>query len=70
VTPVIYLHNDDNICVAARNLDKGDKIQVNGTTITLPQAVNIGHKIAIAEIGAQQRVLKYGQTIGFTTETV
>ena len=70
MTPVIHLHHDDNICVAARNLDEGDEIHVNGTTIKLPQAVKIGHKIAIAPIAAQQRVLKYGQTIGFTTDQV
>ena len=67
---VIYLHHDDNICVAAQNLDAGEKIQVNGSPLTLAQPIKIGHKIAVAPIGKQQRVLKYGQTIGFTTEDV
>jgi altronate hydrolase len=67
---VIYLHPNDNICVAARNLAGGTPIDVAGHKITLSGAVKIGHKIAVEAIGNGQPVLKYGQTIGFTTETV
>lgn len=64
---VVYLHRDDNICVAARNLDAGTTITVAGQSIQLPQAIRIGHKIAVSPIAAQDAVRKYGQIIGFAT---
>lgn len=64
---VVYLHPSDNICVAARNLDAGTRITVEGQSIELPKAIRIGHKIAVRPIGPQDAVRKYGQIIGFAT---
>ncbi len=67
---VVHLHPADNIVVAARSLDAGESIQVAGRTVTLAEPIRLGHKVAVAPIGKGQRVLKYGQTIGVTTEAV
>jgi altronate hydrolase len=67
---VIHLHADDNICIAARNLDAGTTLDVGGRVLTLSSLVRIGHKIAVEPIAKNQPVRKYGQIIGFTTETV
>lgn len=64
---VVYLHPQDNLCVAARNLDAGETLRVAGETIKLARAVKLGHKIAVRPIEPQGRALKYGQTIGFAT---
>jgi len=64
---VVHLHPQDNICVAARNLDAGQTLRVAGESLRLACAVKIGHKIAVRPIAAQGRVLKYGQTIGCAT---
>ncbi len=66
----VYLHPDDNICVATRRLESGEQISAGGRQVTLSAAVNLGHKIALQPIATGQRVLKYGQTIGFTTRDV
>ena len=67
---VIYLHPRDNVCVAARDLDKGTKLSVGGRDVTLTERVRLGHKIALETIKQGQPATKYGQTIGFATEEI
>jgi altronate hydrolase len=70
VVDVVFLHTDDNVCVAARNLEAGTQLSVDGYTCTLSSPIKLGHKIALRPIGLGHRVLKYGQTIGVTTKDV
>ncbi len=67
---VVYLHPDDNLCVAIRNLAAGTKISAGGRTATLSGAVRLGHKIALEPIAQGGRAVKYGQTIGFATQAI
>jgi arabinonate dehydratase len=67
---VVYLHAADNVCVAARDLPAGAAVTAGTHTVELSEPVRLGHKIALANIPTGQRVVKYGQTIGFTTEDV
>jgi len=68
--PVIYLHPDDNVCVATRTIDAGTNLNVGGRTITVQQSVRLGHKIAVQNIGRDEPVKKYGQTIGFAASDI
>ena len=68
-TEVIHLHSDDNICVAAQNLPQGTEMSVGGGVPTA-EPIPLGHKVAIAAISKGERVLKYGQTIGFATKSI
>ena len=65
---VVFLHPDDNVCVAARNLEAGTELAVDGRTCTLSCPVKLGHKIALYPISEGHRVLKYGQAIGVTIQ--
>src|SRR5687767_14567574 len=67
---VVFLHPDDNVCIAARNLAAGEEISVAGNTVRLKEAIKLGHKVAILPIGKDQRVLRYGQTMGATTKAI
>jgi altronate hydrolase len=67
---VVLLHAADNVCVAARDLPKGATISAGDREVTLVEPVRLGHKISLTAIDRGQRVIKYGQTIGFTTEAV
>src|SRR5262245_4194601 len=66
----VFLHPDDNTCVAARTLHAGTEVNAGGRTVTLSEPVRLGHKIALAPIPSGRRVLKYGQTIGFATADI
>jgi len=66
----IFLNPSDNICVAARNLPAGGEVACGPHRVKLAEDVRLGHKIALARVPAGERILKYGQTIGFTTQEI
>ena len=66
----VYLHSDDNLCVAARHLELGEEISVGGESLRLAEPVRLGHKLAVRAIREGERVKKYGQTIGFATRDI
>lgn len=67
---VIWLHSDDNICVAARRLESGNTVTVAGRKVTLREPIKLGHKLAITPIAQGQFVRKYGQIIGQATTAI
>ena len=62
--PLLLLHPDDNILVARRDIAAGERVELDGETFTIPNAVELGHKLARRDIAADARVLKYGAPIG------
>ena len=62
--PLLLLHPDDNILVARRDIAAGERVELDGETITIPNAVELGHKLARRDMAADARVLKYGAPIG------
>jgi altronate hydrolase len=69
-TDAVFLHPDDNICVAARNLAASESLDIAKTTFQLAEPVRIGHKIAVCPIRKGQHVRKYGQIIGQATSNI
>jgi len=67
---VILLHPDDNICVAARNIEDGDTISVQGSDFKSRGPIRLGHKIATRATAKGEPIRKYGQIIGLLTEAV
>ena len=63
----VHLHPSDNIFVAARNLETGERVTVGGLNVELAESIRIGHKIAVRRIAAGESVLKYGHSIGSAT---
>src|SRR6516162_8305211 len=66
-SPVIFLHPDDNIAVAARDVPAGAEVGANGCIVTAREGVDLGHKLATRAIARGAPVRKFGQTIGFAT---
>lgn len=67
---VVLIHPADNVAVAVRNLPAALSITAGERSVTLSSAVNMGHKIALDAIANGQRVVRYGQTIGFATADI
>jgi hypothetical protein len=70
LTPLLLLHPDDNILVARRDIAAGERVQLDGETVVIPAAVELGHKLARRALPAESRVLKYGAPIGSLTLAV
>ncbi|MEX2174515.1 MAG: altronate dehydratase family protein [Pirellulaceae bacterium] len=70
MTDAVYLHPDDNLCVAARNLEQGQRLDIAGASLRLGDEIRIGHKIAVRSIERGDFVRKYGQIIGLATKPI
>ena len=62
--PLLLLHPDDNILVARRDIAAGERVEIDGESISMPAAIELGHKLARRALAADTRVLKYGAPIG------
>lgn len=62
--PLLLLHPDDNILVARRDIAAGERVELDGESIEVPAAVELGHKLARRALAPGTRVLKYGAPIG------
>jgi altronate hydrolase len=63
--PVLFhIHPADNVAAALRDLRGGEELPLNGTVLTAREDIPRGHKIALRDIGAGEKVFKYGLPIG------
>ncbi len=60
----IHIHPADNVVVAARPVEAGARLRLDGTTIEVAADVPAGHKIATVDLRAGDHVVKYGHVIG------
>ncbi len=56
--------------IATSNIPKGKTISVGGEEITTTEPIQLGHKISTSTIAKGEPILKFGQIIGFATETI
>src|SRR6266571_678803 len=70
--PAFLVHRaGDDVAVAVRDIDPGD---VTGAylasgerlQVSVREAIPLGHKIALRDLAAEERVTEYGVTIGLT----
>lgn len=67
---LIILSGTDNVAVARQAIGKGEFIRVNGETVRVSSFVGIGHKIALCDIAAGEKIRKYGVPIGSATAQI
>ncbi len=67
---LIQIHPKDNVGVLPRSLEAGDAITVSDQTVVLKESMGLGHKFALQPLDAGDKVLKYGVSIGSTTQAV
>lgn len=65
---------NDNVVTAVADCDAGDKITVKFQSdqrqYVCNQPVPFGHKIAITDVKAGEKVIKYGQPIGAASKDI
>ena len=64
---LLRLHADDNVLVAARTLDAGERLVLGATVVSTAVRIALGHKIAATAIAQGAKVIKYGVPIGSAT---
>ncbi len=73
MTRAIVLHRDDNVATLLADSEAGQDCTLEGEvegTLRLADAVHFGHKVALRDIAAGDKVIKYGAPIGGTTQPI
>lgn len=68
VSSVLHLSPVDDVVVALRDLQPGDRL--GGLAVTCRSAIPRGHKVAIRDVSVGEPVRKYGEVIGYATEKI
>jgi len=66
----IVISGADNVATALEAIDAGRTIQAGASTVTAAEAIPRGHKIALRDIRAGDRVVKYGSAIGTASSNI
>lgn len=67
---IIKIHSLDNVAVALRDLEEGERVSIAGQDLVLKQPVGRGHKFALQPLAVNELVMKYGLPIGHATQPV
>ncbi|MCX2734837.1 MULTISPECIES: UxaA family hydrolase [unclassified Bacillus (in: firmicutes)] len=67
---VIKIHKNDNVLLAMRHFNKGERLHTDGLTIEVKDPVKRGHKIALQTIEENGSIIKYGFSIGRATRRI
>jgi|GEM_PF-131258 len=67
---LIVLAPQDNVAVVREAISAGEELAVSGRAVTMKTRIAAGHKIARCDIGAGDRILKYGAPIGSATRPI
>lgn len=66
----LRLHPDDNVVVLKRTVKPGAEVASGAESLTAGAIIPAGHKLAVRAIAAGERIIKYGQTIGFARTAI
>ncbi|HZC38058.1 MAG TPA: altronate dehydratase family protein [Sphingomicrobium sp.] len=66
----IRVHASDNVGVALRPLEPGERVEIAGSQLTISDAIEQGHKFALDDIGADAIVRKFAWPIGRATSRI
>ena len=67
---LLQLAPTDNVGVLVKTLAAGEALKVGETTVTMPERIGLGHKIALRAISAGEKIIKYGVPIGSATRAI
>jgi altronate hydrolase len=67
---VIRLNPSDNVAIARVPLAAGQAVRVGGIELTLRDAIAAGHKLALRDIAAGEKILRYGHPMGRASRAI
>ena len=66
----IRIADQDNVAIALRPIAAREPVRVDGDTIEARQEIPAGHKLALADVGVDEQIIKYGVPIGLATAPI
>ena len=69
-SPLLRMTPRDNVAVALKRLNAGDRAHVDGCDVEVAELIPFGHKVALSAIQVGGGVIKYGEIIGWATSPI
>lgn len=66
----IRIHENDNVIVALKEIEKGTKVVIDNAEVAAKETIPAGHKMAVKDIPTGGEVVKYGFRIGNAKEDI
>ncbi|MGK9163407.1 UxaA family hydrolase [Bacillus subtilis] len=66
----IKIHKQDNVLLALRDIQKGERLHADGVSIEVKDDIKRGHKIALQSIKENDSIIKYGSPIGHASQDI
>jgi len=67
---ILKLHPDDNVGIALVDLAAGEVVMLEKMSIEMQGVIRKGHKVALININAMQKVYRSGMAIGSATQRI
>ncbi|WP_123537210.1 UxaA family hydrolase [Halosimplex salinum] len=66
----LLMADDDTVATALEDLEAGDRLADADPPLTVSEEIPFGHKVALTDIEAGERVRKYGEVVGEASESI
>ncbi|WP_459198697.1 UxaA family hydrolase [Bacillus subtilis] len=66
----IKIHKQDNVLLALRDIQKGERLHADSVSIEVKDDIKRGHKIALKPIKKNDSIIKYGFPIGHASQDI
>lgn len=67
---LLQINPVDNVAVAVRAIEAGYAEQVGGVNVTAHHHLPLGAKLALKDIAAGEKIIKFGEPIGSASEPI
>jgi hypothetical protein len=67
---LLRIHRDDNVLIVVAPVMSGDREVIDGREVVFTQNIAIGHKVAVRDLKAGEKVYKCGVGIGSAKEMI
>jgi SAF domain len=67
---LLRIHQDDNVLIVVAPIRPGDRDILDGHEVGFAQSIAIGHKVAVRDIEAGEKIFKCGVPIGSAKEKI
>ena len=66
----LKINPKDNVAIALKDLNQGEKVTIEGTEIILNEDIEAGHKFALTALPTNSYIYKYGYPIGHACQNI
>ena len=67
---VLRINKRDNVAIILGSIKKGESFDMEGIPWTAKENIDFGHKIALIDIPRGNKVIKYGEEIGYAIQDI